>query len=145
MNGRKFGKPRGKTCRWTPELDEVFRSAWLQGGLRAARRAIRENQPTWTVYSMRRRAAALSLCKPKAAPWSDADVNSMLWAIDSNASLALIADDLQSCSTFDFARWLSKFGRICKRPRQVSAVGADAPAEFAPAGRRFARLAISTA
>jgi hypothetical protein len=43
---------------------------------------------------MRRRAAALSLCKPKAALWSDVDVNSMLWAIDSNASLALIAERL---------------------------------------------------
>ena len=94
MKGQKSGRPRGKNCRWTPELDEVLRSAWVQGGLRAARRAIREHQPTWTVYSMRRRAAALSLCKPKPARWSDADVNNMLWAIDSNASLALIAERL---------------------------------------------------
>jgi hypothetical protein len=92
MKGQKFGKPRGKTCHWTPELDEVLRCAWAQGGLLAARRAIREFQPTWTVYSISKRVAALSLCKPRAAPWSDADVNSMLWAIDSNASLDLIAE-----------------------------------------------------
>jgi hypothetical protein len=94
MKGQKFGKPRGKTCHWTPELDEVLRSAWAQSGLRAARRAIREYQPTWTIHSIRKRAAALSLCKPRPAPWSDSDVHSMLWAIDSNASLALIAERL---------------------------------------------------
>jgi hypothetical protein len=94
MKPQKFGKPRGKTCQWTPELDGVLRSAWTQGGLRAAHRAIRGYQPTWTVHSIRKRAAALSLCKPRPAPWSDSDVNSMLWAIDSNASLALIAERL---------------------------------------------------
>jgi len=94
MKGQKFGKPRGKTYHWTPELDEVLRSAWTQGSLRTARRAIREYQPTWTVHSIRKRAAALSLCKPRPAAWSHADVNSMLWAIDSNASLALIAERL---------------------------------------------------
>ena len=94
MRGQKFGAPRGRTCRWTSELDEVLRLAWAAGGLRAARREIREYQPTWTVYSISKRAAALSLCKPRPAPWSDADVNSMLFAIDSNASLALIAERL---------------------------------------------------
>ena len=94
MKRQKFGKPRGKTCHWTPELDEVLRSAWAQRGLRAARRAIHEYQPTWTIHSIRKRAAALSLCKPRPAPWSESDVNSMLWAIDSNASLALIAERL---------------------------------------------------
>lgn len=94
MKGQKLGIPRGKTCRWTSELDEVLRFAWAQGGLRAAHRAIRECKPTWTVYSIRKRAAALSLCKRKAAPWSETDVNNMLWAIDSNASLALIAERL---------------------------------------------------
>jgi hypothetical protein len=92
MNGQKFAAPRGRTCRWTPELDEVLRLAWSAGGPRAAWRAIREYRPTWTVYSIRKRAAALSLCKPKPAPWSDADVNNMLWAVDSNASLSLIAE-----------------------------------------------------
>jgi len=94
MKGQKPRIPRGKTCRWTSELDEVLRFAWAQGGLRAAHRAIREYQPTWTVYSIRKRAATLSLCKRKAAPWSETDVDSMLWAIDSNASLALIAQRL---------------------------------------------------
>jgi hypothetical protein len=94
MKGQKFGKPRGKTCQWTQELDEVLRSAWAQGGLRTARRAIRDYQPTWTVHSIRKRAAALSLCKPRPAPWSNSDVDSMLWAIDSNASLSLIAERL---------------------------------------------------
>ncbi|MBV8844241.1 MAG: hypothetical protein JO307_15650 [Bryobacterales bacterium] len=94
MKGQKFGKPRGKTCHWTPELDELLRFAWTQGGVRAARKAIGEYQPTWTVHSIRKRAAALSLCKPRSGPWSDTDVNSMLWALDSNASLALIAERL---------------------------------------------------
>ena len=94
MKGQKFGKPRGKTCHWTPELDEVLRCGWSQGGLRAGWRAVRAYQPTWTIHSIRKRAASLSLCKPRPAPWSDTDVNSMLWAIDSNASLALIAERL---------------------------------------------------
>jgi hypothetical protein len=94
MRGQKFGKPRGKTCHWTPELDEILRSAWARGGLRTARSAIREYQPTWTVHSIRKRAAALALCKPRPAPWSDADVNSMLWAIDSNASLTRVGERL---------------------------------------------------
>ncbi len=94
MKRQKFGKPRGKTCRWTPELDEVLRSAWARGGLRAALKAISEYQPSWTVYSIRKRAAVLSLRKPKPAPWSEADINNMLWAIDSNASLTLIAERL---------------------------------------------------
>src|SRR5215467_14450797 len=63
MRGRRFGAPRGRMCRWTSEFDEVLRLAWAAGGLRAAQRAIGEFQPTWTVYSIRKRAAALSLCK----------------------------------------------------------------------------------
>jgi hypothetical protein len=51
VKGHKFGRPRGKTCRWTQELDEVLRSAWLRGGLQAAKRAVRESQPTWSIYS----------------------------------------------------------------------------------------------
>src|ERR1041385_876077 len=94
MKGPKVGKARGKTCHWTPELDEVLRAAWVEGGVRAALRAVREHQPTWTFHSIRKRAAILSLCKPRAAPWSGTDVNRMLWAIDSNASLALIAERL---------------------------------------------------
>jgi hypothetical protein len=35
--GRKVGKPRGKTCRWTAELDDVLKIAWGTG--RSARRA----------------------------------------------------------------------------------------------------------
>ena len=66
MKGQKFGKRRGKTCHWTPELDEVLKCAWAQGGLRTARKAIREYQPTWKVCSIRKRAATLSLCKPTA-------------------------------------------------------------------------------
>jgi hypothetical protein len=94
MKGGKYGKPRGKSCRWTPELDELLKTAWARGGLRAARRAIRQQQPTWSSYSMKRRAAALDLCRPKAQPWSDADANHLLWSIDSNASLGLIAERL---------------------------------------------------
>jgi hypothetical protein len=94
MKGQKFGNPRGKTCRWTPELDEILKAAWAQGGLRAARRAIRQHQPSWSWYSVKKRAAVLALCRPKARPWSDTEVNHMLWSIDSNASLALIAERL---------------------------------------------------
>jgi hypothetical protein len=93
MKGRK-GKPRGKTCRWTPALDEVLKTAWARGGLRASRRAIRQLQPTWSSYSIKRRAAALALCRAKARRWSDVDVNHLLMSIDSNASLALIAERL---------------------------------------------------
>ena len=94
MKGGKYGKPRGKSCRWTPELDELLKSAWARGGFRAARRAIRQQQPTWSSYSIKRRATALNLCRPKAQRWSDEDVNHLLWAIDSNASLGLIAGRL---------------------------------------------------
>ena len=94
MKGRKFGKPRGKTCRWTSELDEILRAAWMRGGLRAARRAIRQHEPTWSPYSVKKRAAALGLCRRKAPRWTDTDVNHLLWSIDSNASLALIAERL---------------------------------------------------
>ena len=94
MKGQKFGRPRGKTCRWTPQLDEILRSSWSQGGLRAARRAIRQHQPAWSKYSIKKRAAALKLCRRRAPPWTDVDVNHLLWSIDSNASLALIAERL---------------------------------------------------
>lgn len=94
MKGQKFGNLRGKTCRWTPELDEIVKSAWARGGLRAARRAIRQQQPTWSWYSIKKRAAVLALCRPKARPWSDTEVNHLLWSIDSNASMALIAERL---------------------------------------------------
>ena len=92
--GRKVGKPQGKTCRWTGELDEALRAAWVRGGLRAARRAIRQQQPTWSWYSVKKRAAALKLCRQRAPRWTDADENHLLWSIDSNASLALIAERL---------------------------------------------------
>lgn len=94
MKGQKVGRPRGKTCRWTPELDEILKSSWSQGGLRAARRAIRQQRPEWSRYSIKKRAAALSLCRRRAPRWSDVDVNHLLWSIDSNASLALIAERL---------------------------------------------------
>jgi hypothetical protein len=94
MKGQKFGNPRGRTCRWTPELDEILKSAWAQGGLRAARKAIRQRQPTWSRYSIKKRAAALELCRPKAQPWTETEVNHLLWSIDSNASIALIAERL---------------------------------------------------
>jgi hypothetical protein len=94
MKGQKFGNPRGKTCHWTPELDEIVKSAWARGGLRAAKRAIRQQQPTWSWYSIKKRAAVLALCRPKARPWSDTEVNHLLWSIDSNASMALIAERL---------------------------------------------------
>jgi hypothetical protein len=92
--GRKVGKPRGKTCRWTAELDDVLKIAWARGGLRAARRAIRQHQPQWSWYSVKKRAAHLKLCRRRAPRWTDADESHLLWSIDSNASLALIAERL---------------------------------------------------
>ncbi len=94
MKGRKFGKPRGSTCRWTPDLDQVLTSAWGSGGLRSAWKAIRQHEPTWSVHSVKKRAAALLLCRPKAEPWTQSEIDHMLWSIDSNASLALIASRL---------------------------------------------------
>jgi len=91
----KHGKPRGKGCRWTPELDELLRNAWKRGRLLAARRAIRQQQPTWSRYSIKRRAAALGLNGSRPRPWSITDVNHLLLSIDSNASLALIAKRLE--------------------------------------------------
>ena len=92
--GRKVGKPRGKTCQWTAELDDVLRAAWARGGLRAARRAIHQHQPMWSGYSVKKRAAALDLCRRRAPRWTDADESHLLWSIDSNASLNLIAERL---------------------------------------------------
>src|SRR6266705_2128523 len=94
MKAQKFGNPRGKTCRWTPELDEILKSAWARGGLRTARSAIRQQQPTWSGYSIKKRAAVLGLCRPKGRPWSYTEVNHLLLSIDSNASLTLIAERL---------------------------------------------------
>lgn len=94
MNGGNFRKPRSKNCVWTPELDDVLKTAWTKGGLRVARRAIRQYQPTWSRYSIKRRAAALGLCRRSAPGWTDVDINHLLWSIDSNASLTLIADRL---------------------------------------------------
>ena len=90
----KVGKPRGPTCRWTPELDELLRTAWTRGGLRAARRAIRQQEPTWSRYSIKRRAARLGLTGPKPRPWTETEINKLLLSIDSNASLSLIAKRL---------------------------------------------------
>jgi len=94
MNGHKFGNPRGKTCRWTPELDDILKASWAHGGLRAASRAIRQQQPTWSWHSVKKRAAVLALCRPKARPWSDTEVNHLLWSLDGNASMELIAGRL---------------------------------------------------
>jgi hypothetical protein len=75
-------------------LDEVLKSSWASGGLRAARKAIRQYQPAWSIFSIKRRAAVLSLCRPRPGKWTRADIDHMLWALDSNASLALIAERL---------------------------------------------------
>ena len=91
---RKLGKPRGPTCLWTPDLDEILKAAWAKGGLRAARRAIRSMQPTWSRYSIKRRAAVFGLRRPRAPRWSSADENNLEHWLEGNASLALIAKRL---------------------------------------------------
>lgn len=91
---KESGKPRGKTCRWTTELDELLTAAWTQGGICVASREIQKLQPAWSSSSIRKRAAKLGLSRAKAQPWSDADEHHLLWSIDSNASLALIAQRL---------------------------------------------------
>jgi hypothetical protein len=90
----KFGKPRGQTCHWTPELDELLRTAWSRGGLRAARRAIRQQQPTWSRYSIKRRVARLGLNGSRSRRWTPTETNTLLLSIDSNASLSLVAKRL---------------------------------------------------
>ena len=59
-----------------------------------ALRALRQHEPTWSRYSIKKRAATLGLCRRRAPRWTDADENHLLWSIDSNASLALIAERL---------------------------------------------------
>lgn len=104
--GRKYGKPRGKGCHWTPELDELLKTSWVQRSPRAARRAVRQQQPTWSWSSIKKRAAALGLTRPKAPPWSAEDVNKLLMSIDSNASLALIAKRLnRSVAAIRYKLW----------------------------------------
>jgi len=91
---RKLGKPRGPTCRWTPDLDEILKAAWAKGGLRTARRALRIVQPTWSRYAIKRRAAVLGLQRPRAPRWSSTDENNLGRWLEGNASLALIAKRL---------------------------------------------------
>ena len=88
---RKLGTPRGPTCRWTPDLDAIVKAAWDKGGLRAARRAVRTLQPTWSHYSIKRRAAVLGLRRTRAPRWSSTDENNLERWLEGNASLALIA------------------------------------------------------
>lgn len=90
----KLGKPRGKTCRWTPELDEVLRSAWTKGGHLAARRAVRALQPAWSRYSIKRRAVALGLRRPRSRRWTAQEEFDLAAMIEGNASLKLIANRL---------------------------------------------------
>jgi hypothetical protein len=94
MKGQKFGRRRDKACHWTPELDDILKSAWARGGLRAARRAIHQRQPNWSTYSIKKRAITFHLCRSRPLPWTQPDIDHMLWAIDSNASLTLIAERL---------------------------------------------------
>ncbi len=90
----KLGKPRGKTCRWTPKLDEVLRTAWTKGGHLTARRAVRALRPTWSRYSVKRRAAALGLRRPRARRWTPQEDFDLAAMIEGNASLKLIANRL---------------------------------------------------
>ena len=91
---RESSSPRGKTYRWTPELDEVPKSAWALGGLRVARSATCQHQSTWSIYSIKKRAAALAGCHTRPRAWTQGDTDHMLWSIDSNASLTSIAERL---------------------------------------------------
>ena len=94
MKRNKFGGPRGKSCHWTQELDEILKMSWEQGGLSAAKKAIWQHQPSWGLYSVKRRASGLELCQPRPRAWSETEENHMLWSLDSNASLTLIAERL---------------------------------------------------
>ena len=46
------------------------------------------------VFGQETRGVRWSLCRRRAPRWTDADENHLLWSIDSNASLALIAERL---------------------------------------------------
>lgn len=90
-----IGNSSAPECRWTPELDELLKTAWNCGGLLAAQHAIRQLLPTWSRHSIERRAAGLGLKAPKPRPWTETEINKLLLSIDScNASLALVAKRL---------------------------------------------------
>lgn len=84
-------RPRGSTCQWTAELDCILTTAWTQGGPRAGRRALKRERPSWSWSAVRKHASALGLCKPKPPRWTKTEIDQLLWSIDSNASLSLIA------------------------------------------------------
>ena len=89
------GNPSAPNCRWTPELDELLKTAWNCGGLLAAQHAIRQLLPTWSRRSIERRAAELGLKGPKPRPWTETEINKLLLSIDScNVRLHLIAKRL---------------------------------------------------
>ena len=89
--GGRDAKPRGKNCRWTPELDEVLRAAWARGGARAAWKEIKKQHPTWSLRSIKRRTKKLGLVKQR-RPWTLAELLVVEEGIDSNASLKTIAE-----------------------------------------------------
>ena len=87
--------PSAPNCRWTPELDELLKTAWNCGGLLAAQHAIRQLLPTWSRHSIDRRAAELGLKGRKPRPWTETEINKLLLSVDScNAGLPLIAKRL---------------------------------------------------
>lgn len=90
----EFGQSCERTHHWTPELESALKTAWSRGGARAARRAMRREVPSWSWSSIRKHASKLGLCRPKAKPWSQSEIDHLLWSIDSNASLSLIAKRL---------------------------------------------------
>lgn len=87
-------RTRGPTCDWTADLDSILKTAWTQGGPRAGRRALRKERPSWSWSAVRKHAAKLGLCRTRPQRWTPAEEHQLLWSIDSNASLALIAKRL---------------------------------------------------
>lgn len=87
-------RTRGPTCDWTADLDSILKIAWTQGGPRAGRRALRKERPSWSWSAVRKHAAKLGLCRTRPPRWTPAEEHQLLWSIDSNASLALIAKRL---------------------------------------------------
>lgn len=67
-----------------------------------------------TAIRFKKRVAVLDLCRPKARPWSETEVNHLLWSIDSNASVALMAERLAGPS-----RPFGKSGGIVGTPPRV--------------------------
>jgi hypothetical protein len=137
MKGQKFGNPRGKICRWTLlELDEILKSAWARGGLRSVRRAIRQQQPTWSWYSIKKRAAFLELYRPKARP-----AQIQYWIAEGLLTKVGALPHSLPRLRHDAIRWCNPAGGFLLRLEVIRRCGA--PRWSVPRNKTFSNLGLS--